>query len=46
LAPAEAVQRAYAAGHWPLEGVDLSVAAAGEVPRSIRVRARFTRGVR
>ena len=42
----EAVQQAYAAGHWPPEGVDLSVAAAGEAPRSIRVRARFTRGVR
>lgn len=42
----EAVQRAYEAGHWPPEGVDLSVAAAGEMPRSIRVRARFTRGVR
>ncbi|MCA6218865.1 PAS domain-containing protein [Ideonella sp. B7] len=42
----DAVQAAYEAGHWPLEGIDLSVAAAGEVPRSIRVRARFTRGVR
>lgn len=42
----DAVRRAYEAGHWPPEGVDLSVAAAGEMPRSIRVRARFTRGVR
>ncbi|MCO5976872.1 sensor histidine kinase [Ideonella oryzae] len=42
----DAVLRAYEAGHWPPEGVDLSVAATGEMPRSIRVRARFTRGVR
>jgi two-component system sensor histidine kinase PilS (NtrC family) len=42
----EAVAAAFAAGHWPSTGMDLTVAYAGETPRSVRVRARFTRGAR
>jgi two-component system sensor histidine kinase PilS (NtrC family) len=42
----EAVAGAYESGQWPATGMDITVAYAGETPRSIRVRARFTRGVR
>lgn len=38
-----AVEQGYAQGHWPTQGQDLSIAAAGEAPQSVRVRARFTR---
>ena len=41
-----AVQSAYQAGHWPAQGVDLSLSFARGTPRSVRVRARFTRGAR
>jgi two-component system sensor histidine kinase PilS (NtrC family) len=40
----DAVESAYESGLWPATGLDLSVSATGEMPRSIRVRARFTRG--
>jgi two-component system sensor histidine kinase PilS (NtrC family) len=42
----EAVARAYETNQWPGAGMDLTVAYASESPRSIRVRARFTRGAR
>ncbi len=42
----EAVEEAYRSNQWPAAGLDLTVAYAGESPRSIRVRARFTRGAR
>jgi two-component system sensor histidine kinase PilS (NtrC family) len=42
----QAVAQAYEAGQWPAAGMDLTVAYAGESPRSVRVRARFTRGAR
>lgn len=41
-----AVRSAYEAGRWPSPSVDLAVSSSGEVPRQIRVRARFTRGFR
>jgi two-component system sensor histidine kinase PilS (NtrC family) len=41
-----AVQQAYASGHWPDEGVDLALSFARGTPRSVRVRARFTRRTR
>jgi two-component system sensor histidine kinase PilS (NtrC family) len=42
----DAVTGAYATGQWPAAGMDLTVAYTGETPRSVRVRARFTRGAR
>lgn len=39
----EAVQAAYGAGHWPAAGVDLALSFGRGTPRSVRVRARFTR---
>jgi two-component system sensor histidine kinase PilS (NtrC family) len=41
-----AIDAAYKTGRWPLEGQDLSVSFGSEVPRSIRLRARFTRRAR
>jgi two-component system, NtrC family, sensor histidine kinase PilS len=41
-----AVQQAFAAGHWPDEGVDLALSFAKGAPRSVRARARFTRRTR
>ena len=38
-----AIEAAYAVGSWPADGMDLSVGFAGEPPRSVRLRARFTR---
>lgn len=38
-----AIESAYEAGHWPAGGNDLTVAFDREAPRSVRVRARFTR---
>ena len=42
----DAVAKAYESGQWPAAGLDLTLAYAGETPRSVRVRARFTRGAR
>ena len=42
----DAVATAYETGQWPAAGLDLTLAYAGETPRSVRVRARFTRGAR
>jgi len=42
----DAIEAAYAAGHWPASGMDLTVSHGGEAPRSVRVRARFTRRAR
>jgi two-component system, NtrC family, sensor histidine kinase PilS len=42
----EAVTEAYDVGQWAPGGLDLTLAYAGETPRSVRVRARFTRGAR
>jgi two-component system, NtrC family, sensor histidine kinase PilS len=42
----EAVAQAYEAGQWPADSMDMTVAYASESPRSIRARARFTRGMR
>lgn len=42
----QAIEGAYESGLWPATGMDLTVAYAGETPRSVRVRARFTRGAR
>ncbi|MEK8031945.1 ATP-binding protein [Ideonella sp. DXS29W] len=42
----EAVAGAYQTNQWPAAGMDLTVAYADESPRSLRVRARFTRGAR
>jgi len=42
----EAVAKAYESGQWPAGDTDLAVAYASESPRSVRVRARFTRGAR
>lgn len=39
-----AVQEGFGSGHWPEAGRDLTLAYAGTAPRSVRVRARFTRG--
>ena len=41
-----AVQSAYASGVWPAQGVDLALSFARGTPRSVRVRARFTRRTR
>jgi len=41
-----AIEHAYATGQWPEAGTDLSLAYGGSTPRSVRVRARFTRGAR
>lgn len=38
-----AVESAYESGHWPAGGMDLTLAFDRESPRSVRVRARFTR---
>ena len=38
-----AIDAAYEAGQWPAAGNDLTLAYADEQPRSVRVRARFTR---
>jgi len=38
-----AVESAYDSGHWPAGGMDLTLAYDRESPRSVRVRARFTR---
>ncbi|MEK8044933.1 sensor histidine kinase [Ideonella margarita] len=40
------VEAAYQRGRWPSQGLDLTLAASDEAPRSVRVRARFTRGRR
>jgi two-component system sensor histidine kinase PilS (NtrC family) len=42
----DAVAKAYEVGQWPAAGLDLTLAYASETPRSVRVRARFTRGAR
>jgi two-component system sensor histidine kinase PilS (NtrC family) len=42
----DAVAGAYESGQWPASGMDMTVAYSGETPRSVRVRARFTRGAR
>jgi two-component system sensor histidine kinase PilS (NtrC family) len=41
-----AVQEAYALNHWPSAGLDLTLGKEGETLRGIRVRARFTQGLR
>jgi len=40
------VTQAFETGEWPGGTQDLTISANGEVPRSIRLRARFTRGAR
>lgn len=42
----DAVTTAYGSGQWPAAGLDVTLAYTGESPRSVRVRARFTRGAR
>jgi two-component system, NtrC family, sensor histidine kinase PilS len=39
-----AVEAAYQRGRWPSQGLDLTLAFGAQAPRSVRVRARFTRG--
>lgn len=41
-----AIESAYASGEWPAAGADLRLAYGNGSPRSVRVRARFTRGAR
>jgi len=42
----KAIEGAFESGLWPATGMDLTLAYTGETPRSVRVRARFTRGAR
>jgi two-component system sensor histidine kinase PilS (NtrC family) len=39
----QAIEAAYEAGEWPSNGLDLSLSYGTEAPRSVRVRARFTK---
>ena len=39
------IERAFSTGHWPPVGTDLAVSFEKQVPRSIRMRVRCTRGI-